>query len=72
MVVFVFQTQGTLNALKGLKYLTARQVISKTNVENIDDEIYSTDRPRLSLQLVGHERFKVWQQGHATFVTINC
>ena len=39
MVVLVFQTQGTLNALKGLKYLTARQVISKTNVENIDWDI---------------------------------
>ena len=39
MVVLVFQTQGTLNALKGLKYSTATQVISKTNVETIDWDI---------------------------------
>ena len=42
MVVLVFQAQGTLNALKDLKYSTARQVISKANVENIDWDILLT------------------------------
>ena len=42
MVALGFQTQGTLNFLKVLKYMTARQVISKTNVENIDWDISLT------------------------------
>ena len=43
MVALVFQTLGTLNSLKVLKYTTAREVvISETDVENIDWDIVLT------------------------------
>ena len=52
--------------------------ILKSQTSNLQNQCwkyrlrYCTDCPGLSLQLVGHGRFKVWQESHAAFVTITC